>query len=91
MHLTSQWGIYTNTSYEYLAKKFERAILTRVGRDGSEMAVSRQRFFARWRFLASENGLYELVSTFCHVAPDSYRFTFNVNIASTNGANVKEN
>ena len=31
----------TNTSYKHLAKKFERAVLTRVGRDGSEMAVSR--------------------------------------------------
>ena len=39
------------------------------------MAVSLQRFFARQRFLASENGLYELASTFCHVAPSvsSYR------------------
>ena len=59
----------TNTSNEYLAKKFERTILTCVGREGSGMAVSRRRFFARQRFLASENGLYELVSTFCHVAP----------------------
>ena len=58
----------TNTGCKHLAKKFERAVLTRVGRDGSEMAVSRRRFFARYRFLASENGLYELVSTFCHVA-----------------------
>ena len=33
------------------------------------MAVSLRRFFARYRFLASENGLYELASTFCHVAP----------------------
>ena len=60
----------TNTSYKHLAKKFERAVLTRVGRDGSEMAVSRRRFFARYRFLASENGIYELVSTFCHVPHD---------------------
>ena len=37
----------TNTSYEHLAKKIERAVLTRVGRDGSEIAVSRRRFFAR--------------------------------------------
>ena len=37
----------TNTSYKHLAKKFERAVLKRVGRDGSEMAVSLQRFFAR--------------------------------------------
>ena len=37
----------TKTSYEHLAKKFERAVLTCVGRDGSEMAVSRLRFFAR--------------------------------------------
>ena len=61
----------TNTSYEHLAKKFEQAVLTCVGRDGSEMAVSLRRFFARYRFLASANGLYELASTFCHVAPDS--------------------
>ena len=61
----------TNTSYKHLAKKFKRAGLTCVGRDGSELAVSLQRFFARYRFLASENGLYELFSTFCHVAPGS--------------------
>ena len=29
----------TNTSYKHLAKKFERTVLTCVGRDGSEMAV----------------------------------------------------
>ena len=59
----------TNTSYKHLATKFERAVSTCVGRDGSEMAVGLRRFFARLRFLASENGLYELASTFCHVAP----------------------
>ena len=59
----------TNTGYKHLAKKSERAVLMCLGRDGSEMAVNRRRFFARYRFLASENGLYELVSTFCHVAP----------------------
>ena len=37
----------TNTSYEYLAKKFEQAVLAYVGRDGSEMAVYLQRFFVR--------------------------------------------
>ena len=37
----------TNTSYKHLAFEFERAVLTCVGRDGSEMAVSLQRFFAR--------------------------------------------
>ena len=49
MHLTSQWGIYyvLTQGYKHLAKKFERAVLTRVGRDGSEMAESRRRFFAR--------------------------------------------
>ena len=36
-----------NTGYKHLAKKFERAVLTRIRRDGSEMAVSRPRFFAR--------------------------------------------
>ena len=34
----------TNTNYKHQAKKFERAVLTRVGRDGSEMAISRRRF-----------------------------------------------
>ena len=29
----------TNTSNEHLANKFERAVLTYVGRDSSEMAV----------------------------------------------------
>ena len=37
----------TNTAYKHLAKKFERTVLTCVGRDGSEMAVSLQRFYAR--------------------------------------------
>ena len=37
----------TNTSNEDLAKKFEQAVLTCVGRDGSGMAVSRRRLFAR--------------------------------------------
>ena len=37
----------TNTSYEHLAKKFERTVLTCVGRDGLEMTVCLQRFFAR--------------------------------------------
>ena len=59
----------TNTSCEHLAKKFERAVVTCVGRDGSEMAVCQRRFFVCERFLASENGLYELASTFCHVGP----------------------
>ena len=36
-----------NTGYEHLAKKFERAGLTCVGRDGSEMAVCLRGFFAR--------------------------------------------
>ena len=37
----------TNISYEHLAKQFERAVLTCVGRDGSEMAVYLQRSFDR--------------------------------------------
>ena len=37
----------TDTGYKHLAKKFERAVLTCAGRDDSEMAVSRRRFFAR--------------------------------------------
>ena len=38
--------LLTNTSYEHLTKKFERVVLTCVGRDGSKMAVSVCRFFA---------------------------------------------
>ena len=57
----------TNTSNEHLEKKFERTVSTYFGRDGSEIAVCLRRFFVRLRFLASENGLYELASTFCHV------------------------
>ena len=60
----------TNAGYEHLAKKFKRTVLTCVGRDGSEMAVCLRRFFVRQRFLASENDLYELASTFCHVPPE---------------------
>ena len=59
----------TNASYKHLAKKFERAVLTHVGRDGSEIAVCLQSFFVCWRLLASENGLYKLVNLFCHVGP----------------------
>ena len=70
--VTIRYLLRTNTSYKHLAKKFERAVLSCVGRDRSEMAVSLRRFFAHLRFLASENGLYELASTFCHVAPDHY-------------------
>ena len=60
----------TNTSNEHLAMKFERTVLTCVGRDVSEIAVCLRRFFVLLRFLASENGLYALASTFCHVFPD---------------------
>ena len=69
MHLMSQseYLLRTNTRYEHLAKKFERAVLSCFGRDGSEMAVCLRRFFVRQRFLVSENGLNELASTFCHV------------------------
>ena len=35
----------TNTGYEQLEEKFERAVLTHVGQDGSEMAVCLQSFF----------------------------------------------
>ena len=65
-----RYVLRTNTSYEHLIKKFERAALTCVGRDGSEMEVCLRRFFIRQCFLASENGLYELASTFCYVGPD---------------------
>ena len=37
----------TNTGYEHLAKKFKQAVLTHVGRNGSEMAVRLRRFFVR--------------------------------------------
>ena len=67
----------TDTGYKHLAKKFERAVLTCVERDSSEIAVCLRRFFVRKRFLASENGLYELVSTFCHVAPEDKRLQKN--------------
>ena len=74
MHLTSQWGIYyVLTQVTNISQKFERTFLRCVGRDGSEIAVCLPRFFVRKRFLASENGLYELVSTFCHVAPHSVK------------------
>ena len=56
----------TNTGNEHLAKKFDQAVLTCVRRDASEMSVCLRRFFVRQRFLASENGIYELASTFCH-------------------------
>ena len=59
----------TNTSDKHLAKKFERAVLTYVGRDGTKMAVCLRRFFVRKRFLESENVLYELASKFCHAGP----------------------
>ena len=36
-----------NTSYEHLAKKFERAVLAHVERDSLEMAVCLRRFFLR--------------------------------------------
>ena len=36
----------TNKGYEHLAKKFERAVFTCVGRDGSEMSACLQRFFS---------------------------------------------
>ena len=52
----------SNTSYEHLAKKFKRTVLTCIGRDDSEMAVCLRRFFVRCR-------LYELASTFCDVPP----------------------
>ena len=67
--LTMRYLLRTNTSYEHLAKKFEQAVLTCVVQDSSEMAVCLQRFFVCQQFLASENGLYELTSTFCHVGP----------------------
>ena len=49
MHLdvTMRYLLCTKTSYKHLAKKFERAVLSCVGRDGSEIAVSLRRFFAR--------------------------------------------
>ena len=62
----------TNTSYEHLAKKVERAVLPYVGRDGLEMSICLRSFFVCLRFLASENGLYELANMFCHVGPGSY-------------------
>ena len=40
-----QYLLRSCTGYEHLAKKFERAVLTHVGLDGLEMAVSRRGFF----------------------------------------------
>ena len=37
----------TNTGYKHLAKKFERAVLKHVGRDGLEMAVCVRSVFVR--------------------------------------------
>ena len=45
--VTMRYLIRTNTSYEHPAKKFERTVLTCVGRGGSEMAACLQRFFVR--------------------------------------------
>ena len=45
--VTMRYLLRTNTSYEHLAKKFERTVLTCVGRDGSEMAVCLRRVFVR--------------------------------------------
>ena len=55
---------------QYLAKKFEQAFLRHVRRDGWEIAFCLLKFFARKRLLASENGLYELASTFYHAGHD---------------------
>ena len=43
--ITMRYLLRTNTCYEHLAKKFERAILMCVEQDGSEMAVCVGRFF----------------------------------------------
>ena len=67
-----RYSLRTNTGYEHLAKKFERAVSTQVGRDGSEVTVSLRIFFVCYRLLASEKGLYELANTFCHVGPGLY-------------------
>ena len=37
--VTMRYLLRTNKGYEHLAKKFERAVLTHVERDSSEMAV----------------------------------------------------
>ena len=37
----------TNKDFEHIAKKFERTILTQVGRDGSEIAVCLRSFLVR--------------------------------------------
>ena len=65
-----------NTGYEHLAKKFERALLTQVGRDGSEITGCLRSFFVGYRLSASENGLYELANMFCHVGPDALSRVF---------------
>ena len=60
----------TNTIYQYLKKKFERAVSMHVWRDGLEMPVCLRSFFVRKRLLPSENGLYEIANAFCHVGPN---------------------
>ena len=69
MHLTSQWDIYYVLTQVTNISLRNSSVLACVGWDGSEMAVCVRRFFVCQRFLASENGLYELASTFCHVGP----------------------
>ena len=73
MHLTSQEGIYYVIT-QHLAKKFERAFLTRVGRDGRKIAFCLQSFLLVKPLSVSENGVYELVNMFCHVGPDLQEF-----------------
>ena len=63
----------TNTGYEHLAKKFERAVLTHVARNGSEMGICVRSFFVRYRLLASGNDLYKFANMFCHVGHGSNR------------------
>ena len=43
--VTMRYLLRINTSYEHRAKKFERAVLTCVGQDSSEMVVCLRRFF----------------------------------------------
>ena len=45
--MPGEYATSTNTSNEHLAKKFERTVLTCVGRDGSEIAVCLRKFFDR--------------------------------------------
>ena len=68
-----------NPGYKHLTTKFERAVLTHAGRDGSEMAVCLRSFLFVSAF-QRENGLYELANMFCHVGPGVRKKLFRLQV-----------